>query len=242
MKALFTEKAGTAPAPQKNSTETIIALPPKQAATNFATPEVVQLQNQALALQASLNQEKEQQNTTLAQIQALSRNIDQLSIQLQNTTTQIARLENSFNTISKTTNKINNDVNSMDSRVLGLSNIVNALSTDLGNVKQALNDDGIDVLAPIMPLPPLPLEANNSSDDFKSAKKVNKKNKNSEPLTYDTPDYVVHAVIPGRAWLKPKKGNIITVTEGESVGDYGKVLTIDAANGMVLMSSGISFR
>jgi len=65
---------------------------------------------------------------------------------------------------------------------------------------------------------------------------------NNSTLTYTAPEYVVHAVIPGRAWLKSSEGQIITVTEGDTLDKYGTISIIDAANGVVLTSSGTSFR
>lgn len=52
-----------------------------------------------------------------------------------------------------------------------------------------------------------------------------------------TPKYIVHAVIPGRAWLK--NGNqIFSVTEGQEIEPYGKILTIDARLGTIVTASG----
>lgn len=56
------------------------------------------------------------------------------------------------------------------------------------------------------------------------------------------PTLSVYAIIPGRAWLRSGNGKTITVTEGDSVGEYGKVLKIDAGNGVVVTSSGVSLR
>ena len=56
------------------------------------------------------------------------------------------------------------------------------------------------------------------------------------------PNYTVHAIIPGRAWLREKSGRILTVTEGDSLDQYGKILVIDAPNGVVITSSGITLR
>ncbi|MGE3320064.1 MAG: hypothetical protein AB7I18_12290 [Candidatus Berkiella sp.] len=56
------------------------------------------------------------------------------------------------------------------------------------------------------------------------------------------PNLSVYAIIPGRAWLRSSNGKTITVTEGDSVGEYGKVLKIDAGNGVVVTSSGVSLR
>jgi len=56
------------------------------------------------------------------------------------------------------------------------------------------------------------------------------------------PNLSVYAIIPGRAWLRSSNGKTITVTEGDAVGEYGKVLKIDAGNGVVITSSGVSLR
>ncbi|HSF71811.1 MAG TPA: hypothetical protein VLA25_05920, partial [Methylotenera sp.] len=56
------------------------------------------------------------------------------------------------------------------------------------------------------------------------------------------PTLNVYAIIPGRAWLRSSNGKTITVTEGDNVGEYGKVLKIDAGNGVVVTSSGVTLR
>ncbi len=57
-----------------------------------------------------------------------------------------------------------------------------------------------------------------------------------------SPNISVHAIIPGRAWLRTLDGKTITVTEGDSIGEFGKVLKIDAPNGQVVTSSGVTLR
>lgn len=53
---------------------------------------------------------------------------------------------------------------------------------------------------------------------------------------------VIYAIIPGRAWLRSATGKTITVTEGDTLTGYGKILKIDAANAVVLTTSGVSIR
>lgn len=57
-----------------------------------------------------------------------------------------------------------------------------------------------------------------------------------------TPVWRVHAIIPGRAWLKNSDGNTITVIEGDKLELYGTVIAIDAGQGTVVTSSGIILR
>lgn len=59
---------------------------------------------------------------------------------------------------------------------------------------------------------------------------------------FSAPQVTVHAIIPGRAWLKGKEGRILTVIEGDSIEGYGKVLAIDPHNGWVITSSGIRLK
>ena len=59
---------------------------------------------------------------------------------------------------------------------------------------------------------------------------------------FSNPSLNVHAIIPGRAWLKKRDGGIITITEGDMLGEYGKVLAIDAPTGAVITSSGVTLR
>ena len=59
---------------------------------------------------------------------------------------------------------------------------------------------------------------------------------------FASPTMTVHAIIPGRAWLKGKEGRILTITEGDYVEGYGKVVAIDAPGGVVITSSGITLR
>jgi DNA-binding FrmR family transcriptional regulator len=52
------------------------------------------------------------------------------------------------------------------------------------------------------------------------------------------PEYSVEAVVPGRAWLQTKEGRTLTVTVGEEVSGYGRVVAINSYNGKVTMSTG----
>lgn len=54
--------------------------------------------------------------------------------------------------------------------------------------------------------------------------------------------YFVQAVIPGRAWLRGADGSAITITKGDKIPGYGRVVAIDPYSGTVAMSSGIKLR
>jgi intracellular multiplication protein IcmG len=65
--------------------------------------------------------------------------------------------------------------------------------------------------------------------------------KKNEELRRQT-QYYVQAVVPGRVWLKSINGKAITVTVGDSLPGYGKVLTIDPYSGAVSTSSGVTIQ
>ncbi len=117
----------------------------------------------------------------------------------------------------------------IDQRLSTLTNTTSTLSQDVGGVKNQLSqvrdtlkDEGLDRPAVLRaPQEQTPIQ---------------------QTVDIENPEYQVHAVIPGRAWLKSTKGTIITVAEGDNLGNYGKVLVIDAAHGLVLTSSGVTFR
>lgn len=60
--------------------------------------------------------------------------------------------------------------------------------------------------------------------------------------SYANPHLTVYAIIPGRAWLRDPTGKTLTVTEGDSLPEYGKVIKIDATNGVVVTSTGVTLR
>lgn len=53
---------------------------------------------------------------------------------------------------------------------------------------------------------------------------------------------IVQAAIPGRAWLRSERGELLTVIPGDEVPGYGRVVSIDAASGTVVTSSRAVFR
>ncbi len=148
--------------------------------------------------------------------------LDSISEEMTLNVNQIKSLDATITSLANSVNQLNKSVGAMDNRVLGLTETVDGLVQDLANVKRIMANEDLDLT---------------------STNKIKYSNKNqTRPLSGETPEYAVHAIIPGRAWLKSSSGQIITVTEGDRVGDYGTVAVIDAANGIVRTSSGITFR
>lgn len=164
----------------------------------------------------------------------LSQNLNKLNHQIEYILNQIKYLDSYTRDVSDNLNKLNEAINTMDSRLSAVTNTTSSLSKDVGSVRNeigqfrnVLQEDGLD-LGATAPAPAV----------------IKKKPEEKEgKITLEEPEYTVHAVIPGRAWLKSSKGQqIVTVAEGDTIGNYGKILVIDAANGVVLTSSGIAFR
>lgn len=143
--------------------------------------------------------------------------------------TKIKNLDVYSHEVSESLGHLNNAVTTIDNQLVTLTNTTSSLSTDVETVRnevthvqKVLKDDG---------LYENPVQAGNTRGEMEEGR-----------ILMEQPEYKVHAVIPGRAWLKSVKGQMLTVSEGDTIGNYGKVLVIDAANGIVLTSSGIAFR
>lgn len=144
--------------------------------------------------------------------------LDTFSKDIDTNELRIQELQNQLMQISKTLANVNQSIQKVDNRVGGLSDSVESINTDLTRMKKIITDEELD------------LSADKKERDTRQA------------MLFRTPKYVVHAIIPGRAWLKSTEGQIITVTEGDTLGDYGKVAAIDAGEGIVLTTSGMAFR
>lgn len=173
----------------------------------------------------------------------------QLNRHMENNLNQIKYLDAYTREISETVSKLNSQISAMDNRILALTNTATSLSKDVGSVrnevghvKQALGDEGLYFEATPPPVG-LPMRGGAIRDENILINTAPKKCRVEDTLiNAGEPEYALHAVIPGRAWLKSNTGQILTVTEGDAIGNYGKVLVIDPANGVVLTNSGISFR
>lgn len=207
--------------------------PPPPAPTPVPSPSAEEVQVMTLQI-----------NKTL---EALSK----LNNQMENNLNQVKYLDAYTREVSLNVEKLNAQVSAMDNRIQSLSTLANSLSKDLtkvrnevGYVKRVVGDEGLDLSTPP--------QARRRSQDYPAQEGLDypgprppQPQANNMVISKGAPcdcEYILHAVIPGRAWLKNVKGQIITVTEGEAIGNYGKVLVIDAANGVVLTSTGVTFR
>ncbi len=168
---------------------------------------------------------------TLSQGAELTQGLSKLNQQIEYILSQIKYLDSYTREVADNLNKLNDSIGTMDSRLSALTHTTSSLTKDVGSVKsevgqvrQVLQEDGLELLSP------------------GPSTSQQKAELNATKVVIEEPEYTVHAVIPGRAWLKSLKGQIITVAEGDPIGNYGKILVIDAANGVVLTSSGVAFR
>lgn len=106
---------------------------------------------------------------------------------------------------------------------------VGQLGSDMGNINQSLTTMTTEVKKISQPTMNAPMGMEQTPEPIKTEMLAN-------------PSMAVHAIIPGRAWLRDKNGRTITVTEGDMLDQYGKVLVIDAPNGVVVTSSGTTLR
>ena len=105
--------------------------------------------------------------------------------------------------------------------------VIEQLRTDLmAKVKEAVNNSA-DLSAKVMKLQDVILklgaEFTESGDEAQAIK----------PTTL-----YIHAIIPGRVWLRDQNNRIFSVVPGDDVQGYGKVLSIDPRAGTVMTSSG----
>lgn len=148
----------------------------------------------------------------------LHHTVESMTQEITENVNRIKQLEDKLGEMTKLLAKVNQNIGAIDARMLGITESVDSLTRDVSNVKKVIADEDLDLAGP----------ANKSEPKTQ--------------LTYKPPGYSIHAIIPGRAWLKSSSGQIITVAEGDAVGDYGTVAVIDAANNVVRTSSGVSFR
>ncbi len=148
----------------------------------------------------------------------LQQTVESITQEMTENVNQLKQLETKINDLSTVIAKVNQNIGTMDARMLGLTEAVDSITQDVSNVKKVIAEEDLDVTS-------------NSSKTTADAQ-----------LTYKPPGYSIHAIIPGRAWLKSSSGQIITIAEGDVIGDYGTVAVIDAANNIVRTSSGVSFR
>lgn len=147
---------------------------------------------------------------TDAAIAKLSATNEQLMMQLQSDYTQ------KINDYA-TQNKLLQD------QMQALSNRVSTMEAQLTQLIQALT-------------PQSPAQSSNQTQTLAPGSLVPEKPSVSAAEVKSA--YTVQAVIPGRAWLRSENGEAITVAEGDTIKDLGRVTKIDPYDGVVEVNTG----
>jgi hypothetical protein len=221
-KSITEENKGSAPlSPQLTKQEQPISIDQKPADTVNNSSEIknnLPIEGLANNIKQPTNEilPLQDQNKIQASIQELKEVIANITTDLLTNVNQIKELQNNLKDLSRSISNVSTTINNIDAKILNLTSTIDNLSIEIKNLKKHLQDEDADLTATIK---------QSDSDLFSNS-----------------PEYVVHAVIPGRAWLKSSSGQIITVTEGDLLGDYGKIAFIDPTSNIVRTSSGVVFR
>ncbi len=141
------------------------------------------------------------------------------------------RLEEQDNAIKQRISNLERDLSTANQNATAANSGIGKLQSDIATLNAAVQDlsNQLKVIA--------------EEREKREAKASSKKQHGAQPkLESANPTLNVYAIIPGRAWLRSANGKTITVTEGDNAGEYGKVLKIDAGNGVVVTSSGVILR
>ncbi len=164
---------------------------------------------------------------------------------------EIKQLENTINQVMDSLNKMDQKISLIGREFFAVADNVTRLSQEMAQLKAAKKSTP----------PPAP---------HKAAHKTNKTHHHhpkksavyhvdqpqdedllEEPSTAHTPkatrtqrkaEFTIHAIIPGRAWLRAPDGSTLTVTQGDTIPGYGKAMVIDAPSVSVVTSSGVVLR
>lgn len=161
---------------------------------------------------------------------------------------EIKQLENTVNQVMDSLNKMDQKISLIGREFFAVSDQVTKLSQEMADMKRK------PVKAPVVVVPhkpkkqahPAPKKSQPvySVEDAEEILEDAPKPVAVEKATraHRKPNLVIHAIIPGRVWLKAPDGSTFTVTTGENIPGYGKAMVIDAPSASVVTSSGVVLR
>lgn len=159
----------------------------------------------------------------------INQNNEQINDIKNNLYGEIASNSNNIDNIKSNVSSISNQVNTLDQSLKGttlLTDKIKELSTELA----ALNKE-IKKVEQIL-----------THEGFETKENSHKSVEVKPEIVYSGPEYSIHAIVPGRVWLKDNSGKILSYTESDVIGNYGKLLVIDPIKNIVITESGISFK
>jgi hypothetical protein len=116
-------------------------------------------------------------------------------------------------------NDYGNQNRAIQEQMTALNNRVAGLETQLNQLVQALTHSNQGVAPAPIPAAAPPIGPSTHTSEVKI-------------------DFTVQAIIPGRAWLKSESGETVTVAEGDTIRDLGRVTKIDPYDGIVEVNTG----
>lgn len=113
---------------------------------------------------------------------------------------------------------------------------VQQLGSRIDNLENKLNQL-IDMLQKSQTPPPVPVTTGNPFPAYNSDA-IQQAQAQQQVVPPVRLPYSVQAIIPGRAWLKSDSGDTITVAEGDSIRELGRIIKIDPYDGVVVINTG----
>ena len=140
---------------------------------------------------------------------------------------QLASIENALNIIGDNQQVIQQEMlqsSTQQQQLQATDEKIDSLTNNVNNLGRSLNSLARNMIQTNLPQPQMS-PINNSSVD----------------TTGQAQDFVVHAIIPGRAWLRNQQGGLLTARVGEQIPGYGRVVRIDPHIGLVALDTNIIF-
>jgi chromosome segregation ATPase len=172
----------------------------------------------AAQVQASASLDEEKFNKITNELREITQQVQSNTFNVNNISNALDRLQSQVTTFSNQNKSFQNNLQNLSSEIAAVNNSIKALRKSLTS-EDYLYDD-----------------AKNATDANLIAQSKRAKINTSGPM------YSIHAIIPGRVWLKDKEGVITSYMEGDILSDRGKIVVIDPMNYVVMTSTGEVYR
>ena len=149
-------------------------------------------------------------------------------------TTQLAQQAASQ---SQTSSQIETTVHSLDNKVSSNASSINQIQSQLSSLQNSIDSIANNRSNVNEAISQLALEVKKMSAGINKRKAVAQKAAPAVPMAPPV-TYYLRAVVPGRAWIYGTNKRSASITVGDRVKQYGRVLAINAQEGMVVTSSG----
>lgn len=161
---------------------------------------------------------------------------------------EMKQLENTVNQVMDALNKMDQKISLIGREFFAVSDNVNRLSQEVAELKTRRASPAPAVKRPT-PVPKKPVrrpERAPVSVETSSEEAILEEPTRSAPPkpTHSNrkSEFVIHAIIPGRVWLRAPDGSTFTASTGDVIPGYGKAMVIDAPSASVVTSSGVVIR